>query len=98
MGSFARRYRLYIMSFFSISLTDKVLRKVLKTRVFVAEKTFLTFKGTLVELRCYIYAFFIAYFLHKRGREMGIWVWRLGSFEVMKVIVEKYVKAMLVRS
>lgn len=86
------------MSFFSISLTDKVLRKVLKTRVFVAEKTFLTFKGTLVELRCYIYAFFIAYFLHKRGREMGIWVWRLGSFEVMKVIVEKYVKAMLVRS
>ena len=98
MGSFARRYRLYIMSFFSISLTDKVLRKVLKTRVFVAEKTFLTFKGTLVELRCYIYAFFIAYFLHKRGREMGIWVWRLGSFEVMKLIVEKYVKAMLVRS
>lgn len=88
MGSFARRYRLYIMSFFSISLTDKVLRKVLKTRVFVAEKTFLTFKGTLVELRCYIYAFFIAYFLHKRGREMGIWVWRLGSFEVIKVIVK----------
>ena len=86
------------MSFFSISLTDRVLRKVLKTRVFVAEKTFLTFKGTLVELRCYIYAFFIAYFLHKRGREMGTWVWRLGSFEVMKLIVEKYVKAMLVRS
>lgn len=82
----------------SISLIDNALRKVLKTRVFVAEKTFLTFKGTLVELRCYIYAFFIAYFLHKRGREMGTWVWRLGSFEVMKLIVEKYVKAMLVRS
>ena len=76
----------------SISLTDRVLRKVLKTRVFVAEKTFLTFKGTLVELRCYIYAFFIAYFLHKRGREMGTWVWRLGSFEMMKVIVKNMQK------
>lgn len=76
----------------SISLTDRVLRKVFKTRVFVAEKTFLTFKGTLVELRCYIYTFFIAYFLHKRGREMGTWVWRLGSFEMMKVIVKNMQK------
>lgn len=76
----------------SISLIDNALRKVLKIRVFVAEKTFLTFKGTLVELRCYIYAFFIAYFLHKRGREMGTWVWRLGSFEVMKVIVKNMQK------
>ena len=88
MGSFARRYRLYLMPVCSISLIDRVLRKVFKTRVFVAEKTFLTFKGTLVELRCYIYAFFIAYFLHKRGRDMGMWVWRLGSFEVIKVIVK----------
>ncbi len=85
MGSFARHHRLYLMPVYFISLTDRVLRKVLKTRVFVAEKTFLTFKGTLVELRCYIYTFLIAYFLHKRGREMGTWVWRLGSFEVMKV-------------
>lgn len=85
------------MPFFSISLIDNALRKVLKTRVFVAEKTFLTFKGTLVELRCYIYTFFIAYFLHKRGRKTGMWVLLLGSFEVIKLIVKKYVKAMFLR-
>lgn len=80
MGSFARRYRLYLMPVCSISLTDRVLRKVFKTRVFVAEKTFLTFKGTLVELRCYIYAFFIAYFLHKRGQGYGYVGMAVGEF------------------